>query len=127
MNTDELPAQRAADSHRQATALARLRLRAEQNPTLGQILADIDTLHLEQRLTASGLLTEVTQAEKDASFDAAFAETERRVSTAGGNRVCSCGDTASRHANEFTEDTRLPCTVSGCRCDDLTLDQRDRR
>lgn len=127
MNTDDSPAQRAADSHRQATALAALAMRAEQDPALGAILADVDALYLEQRLTLPGLRAEVATAEKDASFDAASAEMKRRVIAAGGNRVCACGDSALRHAHRFTDDTRLPCTVWGCLCDDLTLDQRDPR
>ncbi|MFC8124466.1 hypothetical protein [Streptomyces sp. NPDC057302] len=127
MNTDDLPAQRAADSQRQAAALALLEQHAAQNPVLAQILGDIDTLHMEQRLTASGLRAESATAQRDAMFDAAYAETERRVRAACGPRRCSCGHTVSRHSLEFTEDARIPCTMSGCRCGDLTLDQRSPR
>ncbi|MEV7157016.1 hypothetical protein AB0N77_20690 [Streptomyces misionensis] len=104
-----------------AQALRLLLAYAQAEPSLAAALSLLDTTEMSGTLDEAGLRAELAAAQAEHDANAALAERHARHAAAGHtHKRCTCGHPSSWHGR-LTDDGRLPCVQSGCRCDDLTF------
>ncbi|MER5884923.1 hypothetical protein ABT160_13935 [Streptomyces sp. NPDC001941] len=108
----------------QAAALRVIVAHAAAHPHLAAALAAVSLDALEaDALTPAELDQAARWCDREAAVADALAERHQRAAEAGVPNAayrCVCGCSAIRHAARVTDDRRVPCTRTGCACDDLT-------
>ncbi|MFD9040848.1 hypothetical protein [Streptomyces bottropensis] len=115
---------RAADQARTQThTWETLAMYAAQTPELAGALAAIDFTDLDGSLDGTAIELGLSEARKEFERNHALAEVETRRLHAGvaADARCTCSHLGPVHARRVI-DGRLPCSVAGCRCEDLAFD-----